>query len=448
MRTTSLSRRSLLRGAAAGAAVAAVGATAAACGSSAGSGSGSGSSNGKATLTVMDGDPTSAEIAAFEQAYPNIKINQLTYDVSKLTAMIAAGSPPDIVRGYGATDTAYVSTFRLAEPLDDYLTHATYLKPAGLDPVNDLWKFDGTKQGAGPRYGITKDYSQDEMFWFNPAVFAAAGVPAPSTTSPLTYDEWTALAKRVTKTSGSQTVVYGMNVGEGHLFVKFAGMVHSLGGSVFGSDLSSVDFSSPEAQQVLAWYADFAKAKCGESLINQGPSTGVTPLLEANRLGMLTYGYWYQGDLTAAAAQGLRLAPAPQMGTARQSPCNSATGAWISAKSKYKDEAFQFLDYWLGGPPAKARAQKGTGIPTLRDYRSLMPQSTPLQKEAYQVQQAELPYFTTLSYTPYSNATTLETLLNTTLTAGLMSGASVATIGSNLSTTMTNVLQQGKQLVG
>jgi len=444
--TPELSRRGFLRSSAAVAAAAAFSGTLAACSSS--TGSAGKPQTGKVTLTVMDTDPTASDIAAFEKAYPDIKINQITYDLSRLTASIAAGNPPDVVRGLGAVDTPYIATQGLAAPLDDYVAKSKLLPESDLDPVNDLWRFDtgSKKQGKGTRYGITKDYSQDNMFWFNPAVFAQAGIAVPSTTTPLSYDEWAALAEKVGKKQGGQVKVYGLDSGEGHLFQHFQAMVASAGADLFNSKLTAIDFSSPEGQSVLSWYLNLAKTGANMSVVNPAPPGGSSALLKANRLGMVDAGYWYTSGLaTDKVGATCRLAPAPQFGSKRTSPTESATGAWITAKSQHKDEAWQFLEFFLGGAPAKQRATQGTGIPTRKSFRSLLPTSTPLEKEAWATQQAELPYLTTLNFTPYAKVDAIESAVNPILTTAIQSGQSVGKLADSLNSAVNALIQQGKQ---
>ncbi len=441
-RLAGVSRRGFLRGSAMAVTALAAGNALAACAAS----TTTGSSSGRTTISVMDGDPLPADISAFEKAHPDIKVQQLVYDPTRLQAMIAAGSPPDVVRGQGATDTPYLATFKLAAPLDDYVAKSSVLKAADLDPVNDLWRFDGTKQGAGPRYGLAKDYSQDNMFWFNPKPFAQAGVATPSTTVPISYDEWAHLAEQVSRKQGGQLAVFGVDSGEGHLFQHFVAMVHSAGGSLFSSDLTRVDFSSPEGQKALSWYVNLARTKSSMSVVTPAPTGGSVALLKANRIGMVDAGYWYTAVLNGdPAGDTCRLAPAPQFGTTRTSPTNSATGAWISAKSSHKDEAWQFLEFFLGPARAKGRAQAGTGNPTLISLRGELPSGTPMQQQALATQRAELPYLTSLSYTPYAQLSALEAALEPALVSSINSGQSTGKLADTLNSTLNSLIQQGKQ---
>lgn len=53
------------------------------------------------TITVMTGaqDLNAALIAEFEAQNPDIKVNHILTDMTRLNTMLAAGAPPDLVTG-------------------------------------------------------------------------------------------------------------------------------------------------------------------------------------------------------------------------------------------------------------------------------------------------------------------------------------------------------------
>src|SRR5882757_8516510 len=215
-----LSRRSFLAGAAG-----TVGAAALASGCSGG---------GKTTLTIMGNTPseiTVDDVAEFEAKHPDVKIKFVTVTTTLLTAMFAAGNPPDVVRDQGVPNTPYLVGRDLALNLDPYFAKSTVLAPDKLAQVNDTWRYDGKVQGQGPRYGLAKDYSQDAMVWCNTKVFHDAGVDPPSTTDPMSYDEMLDLGKRLTKRSGAKYTRYGVDPPfDVSLTAGFLNMVTSSGG--------------------------------------------------------------------------------------------------------------------------------------------------------------------------------------------------------------------------
>ncbi|WP_308430693.1 ABC transporter substrate-binding protein [Streptomyces aurantiogriseus] len=447
-KTTSLDRRRFLA-LSAGTAFAATGLSA--CAASVNSDEDGGGSGSKTTLTVMsqDNELDKKTIQAAEQAL-GVKIRFITFDDTKLNAMLAAKNPPDLVRGLGATETPYFAARGLMEDLDPYFAKSSVLKSSDLDPVNDVWRYDGRRQGAGPRYGMAKDYSQDQMFWYRTDLFDAAKLDHPSATEPLSYDEWLDLGKRLVKRRLGKVKVYGLSATSLGNFSTLMGMTASAGGSLFAEDMASLDFSSPEALKALKWLLEYTKADIGPNVANPNPDGWDWPTYQANRMAIACDGYWFGGAIGGdpKVAEVSRFAPAPQFGGTRVSPTFGATGYWIPKGAKNKDAAWKFFEWYFGGQPAKDRASSGWGIPTLKSLHSQMPQGTALQKQAFEVQQQELDYFKVLTFTPYAQLAALDSTLNQVLPPMVKSGASAGKVADKLNSLMNDQLAKGKQVLG
>ncbi|MDN3239058.1 extracellular solute-binding protein [Glycomyces tritici] len=440
-----LTRRNLMRGTALGAAAAAGAGTLTACAPSAGGGAG-----GKTTLTIMAPENEfSPEFLKTAEAQLDLTIKRVEVDNTKLTAMLASGTAPDLVRGLGAVETPYFVARDLALDLDDYFASSELLKADDLDPVNDVWRYDGTVQGQGPRYGMAKDYSQDAMFWYNTALFDAAGLAYPSETEPVTYDAWLDMGRELTQKDGGTTTVYGLSAGGLGLFISLANMTASAGGSLLSEDLGTVDFSSPEAQQTLTWYLEYARAKVGFSPVEPNPDGWDWPPYQTGRLAQTWSGYWFGGAIAAEPelAATSRLAPAPTMGGERISPCFGATGYWIPKASKHHDDAWRLFEWFMGGDPAKERAAGGWGLPSLLSLRADLPTGTPAQEQALAAAEAEADYFKVLSFSPYVKVEALDAVLNQYLPDAINEGVSAGALADTLNTDMQALLDEGKELV-
>jgi multiple sugar transport system substrate-binding protein len=110
--TFGLSRRRFL----AASAATAGGALAAACAPASSTKAPAVTSSGKTALTVMmnsgEFGPEAAKAASQALGFT---VKTVEYDLTKLTAMLASGNPPDVVRGMGATDTPYLVARDAAE---------------------------------------------------------------------------------------------------------------------------------------------------------------------------------------------------------------------------------------------------------------------------------------------------------------------------------------------
>ncbi|MFJ9098568.1 extracellular solute-binding protein [Streptomyces sp. NPDC102405] len=404
------------------------------------------------TVTVMaKADDISPELIKQAQKDIGVKINTVLYSTSKLIAMMTNGNPPDLVRGVGAVDAPYYAARGVMEDLDPYFAKSTVLRPADLDPVNDLWRYDGRTQGKGPRYGMAKDFSQDSMFWYNTALFDQADVDYPPELDPVTYEEWLDKAKRLTRRKNGQTSVFGGSYNGVLTPNLLASLTVAAGGNLFTDDYSRVDFTTPEARKALGWYIDYCRTKVGPSIIQPDPNTWDGPTFQANRLAMSNSGYWLGGLINAdkKLAPLSRLAPAPYFeGGRRISPCQAGTGFWIPSASHHKDAAWRVFEWFFGEAPAKARASGGWGIPTLKSLRPLMPAQEDYQKRVLAVQEAELRHYSVIAFTPYATAESLLALFNQIAPAAMNGDISVDALAGRLNSAMNDQLKRGKEQVG
>ncbi|ELS57523.1 extracellular solute-binding protein [Streptomyces viridochromogenes] len=412
--------------------------------------SGVGGSGETVTVMVNSGDILPEQVQQAKKAL-GIKIKLVKYDITKLIAMLTSGNPPDLVRGVGAVDLPFFAAREVAEELDPYFARSSVLKPDDLDPVNDLWRFDGRTQGKGPRYGMAKDFSQDSMFWYNAAAFDKAGVDYPPETEPVTYEEWLDNAGRLVRRKSGQTTVFGGSFNGLTRSTLLATMTASAGGSLFNDDFSQVDFTTPEARKVLTWYMEYAKARVGPSLIQPDPNGWDGPTYQAGRMAMSNSGYWLGGMIypDRKLAEVSRLAPAPLFaGGERISACQGGTGLWMPRGAKNKDAAWRVFEWFFGEEPAKARASGGWGIPTLKSLRSLMPAEEEYQKRVLKVQENELKHFSVVSFTPYTRADALDALFNQIAPAAMNGQISVDTLAGRLNSAINDQLKRGKEQVG
>jgi multiple sugar transport system substrate-binding protein len=412
---------------------------------------GAATGDGESITMMVKLDDVSAELIQQAQKELGIKITVVQDDITRLIAMLTSNNPPDLVRGVGALDAPYFAARGVAENLDPYFAKSTILKTEDLDPANDLWRYDGKTQGKGPRYGMAKDFSQDAMFWYNTAHFDRAGIDYPSETEPITYEEWLENAKRLVQRKNGQTTVYGGSYNGVNIAILLTNLTAAAGGSLFSEDFSRVDFTSPEARRALTWYVDYAKTRVGPSLIQPNPDTWDGPTYVASRMAMSGSGYWLGGMINAEpkVAKVSRLAPAPVFeGGPRLSACQAGTGMWMPKKAKNKDAAWRVFEWFFGEGPAKARAEGGWGIPTLKSLRPLMPDKEDYQKRVLKVQEAELEHFSLTPFTPYIKWDALEALINQVLPAAMNGQISVDTLAGRLNSVVNEQMKRGKEQVG
>ncbi|MGR6919816.1 ABC transporter substrate-binding protein [[Actinomadura] parvosata] len=449
--SASISRRRLLAGAAAVAGVPLLGACNAGPSSKTSSG-GNTAAAGAVTLTMMFGvqDLSKAQIADFEAKNPGIKIQFLELDTARLNSMLASGNPPDIVIG-PAVGSANTNARGLATDLTPYLDKSQVLKKEDLQPINDSFRWDGSKIGQGGYYGMVKDWSQDATLWYNTALFDKAKVPYLSDTEPTTYDELLDIAKRLTVKDGGKTLVFGLGLEWAwSLIGPMATMILQQGAQLFSADLTEIDFNSAAARRAFQWYVDFAQAGVGPTSLNPLPDGSDMSTFSAKRMAITQDGYWFGGNFVEDKALNgnIRMAPAPIMGDKRVSPSYSGQGAWIPEKAKHKDAAWKLMEYFMAGPPAEERAKSGWGLPGLKSLASKLPQDLPYQKQAYTVAQNELQYAVPLPESPYVTTDACNVAIDKQLQRAIKKELTVDAACAAVTTEINKLLKQGKERIG
>jgi multiple sugar transport system substrate-binding protein len=451
-----ISRRRLLAGTTAAVGGVAAGGLLSGCnagssGSSATSGSG-GSGGGTVTLTVMynNNELTKEHIADFEAKNAGIKVNFLQTDPTRLNAMMAAGNPPDFVRG-AAVGSANVNARGLATDLTPYLEKSSVLTKDDLLAVNDSFRWDGGKIGQGAYYGIVKDWSQDATLWYNSQLFDQAKVAHLSDTEPIGYDELLAIGKKLTVEQGGKTKVYGVGLEWAwNLYAPLATMILQQGEQLYNDDLTEASFTTAAARRAFSWYVDFAQAGVGPTSLDPLPDGADLSTFMAKRMAVTQDGYWYGGNFVKETALqgGIRMAPAPVMGDQRVSPTYAGQGAWIPAKSKHKDEAWKLMEYFMAGPPAEERAKSGWGLPALKSLLPKLPQDLPYQKQAYQVAQNELKFTGALPDSPYVTIDAWNIALDKYLQRVIKKQSTVDAACQAMTDEINKLLKQGKEQIG
>jgi ABC-type glycerol-3-phosphate transport system substrate-binding protein len=407
---------------------------------------------GKTTVSIMlyQGEFSAAEITAAEKA-TGLKINLIPYDPTVLSAAIAAANPPDLVRVVGAAQIPRAAARNLCEPLDDYFAKSSVLKVSDLHPINDVYKWDGKVQGQGPRYGMAKDWSQDYTIFYNKKHFDKAGLAYPSETTPLSYDQLLDLGKKLTIREHGAIKQYGLSVGWGDfsLLGSLTQMLAQNGASLYNSDYTASNFTSPEVKKALQWYVDWGRARVGIGPFDPNPNGPIATFL-ADRMALVPFGTWFGGLIKATAGlpEHAGMAPAPLWGKQRLSAAFGAVGLYMSRRSKNKEAAWKLFEYFMGDEPARNRAKSGFGLPSLKSLFDELPSSTPFDAQRARVGKAELNYLAALHYPPYTTDDAITNLIVQYVGPVIRGQASLDAAAEQLKNATDALLQQGKDLIG
>ncbi|MGY6498242.1 MAG: ABC transporter substrate-binding protein [Microcella sp.] len=267
------------------------------------------------TLTLWTWVPgIEAQVALFEEAYPNITVNlenvgQGGEHYTKVRTALEAGTgAPDVIH----MEYQFISSFRVTDSLLD-------LSPYGardLEPDFTPWVWGQVADDAGV-WAIPMDAGPMGNL-YREDILAEAGITA----APETWDDFAAAAEAVREQTGSYLTNLPSNEGG-----AFVGLLWQAGAKPFGYDGAetvTINIDSPESQQVVDYWQDLID----RDLVAVDPNFTDTWY---QGLANGTYASWQTaawGPLflsgTAADTSGLwRAAPLPQWDAA-----NPASGNW------------------------------------------------------------------------------------------------------------------------
>jgi multiple sugar transport system substrate-binding protein len=368
--------------------------------------------------TMPPGELSDDQIKEFEKENPNIHVELVPADETKLMAMIASGTAPDVIRISGVQDLPTYVTRGLALNLDPYFLNSKLIKQDDLLPVGNIFKYNDSW------YGLPKDWSPDQTLFINKKLFEKAGVPIPDPKTPLTYSALLGIAQKLTKIENGKVITEGMDGDDLFSMTNVQMQLQQLDKSLWSSDMKTANINNDDVKTVLNRINQFVQSKAVYSPINPAPNwTGGTFI--DSQLAIAQSGYWFSGILrsdpkTKDHLDDYMLLPAPVVdGGSRYSPVTGGTGAIILKQSKHPDEAFKFLEWYMAGKPADDRAKSGWGVPIFKSKLSLMPQLTNFDKQTYAVLNDEIQNGHTdkvLQFNPYLNASAVNGLIDKIIT--------------------------------
>jgi len=377
------------------------------------------------------GEFTDEIIAEFEAEFPGIKVEREEVDDSRLMAMIAAGTAPDIIRIYAAQTLPMWVTRGVAMDIQSYVDASSVIDEADMLPICDTFRWDGEKTGQGPLYGLPKDWSLDLTVMINKTHFANAGLAIPDETVPMTLQEYADFAKQcyVANEDGTPKIY-----GSGNYQINFNNLmlVQSLlvqqGKSIWSDDYKTVNLNNDDVKEIFNVLYDLNMSMTNVSPLNPAPAWD-GDLFREGMLSIMTTGYWYTGvirgfnqtatqmDDQEVVQEDCMMLPAIVIdhSATRLSACTHACGGILLSQSENPDEAWTVFEWFLGaGKQAEDRAKGGWGLPAFRSMMDLLPSETDFDKQALRVTMDEIENSSQVyvQMNPYVNYAAVESLIN------------------------------------
>jgi multiple sugar transport system substrate-binding protein len=243
-------------------------------------------------------------IQEFQELHPNVTITydntpHANYEQAVLTAF-AGGAGPDI---FWAGDWM-MPQFIESDILDEIQPAAYDL--SSPDEFTELYE-EGSltafvDDSADTPRVLTAGISEYNTFSliYHPSHFEEAGIPLPSETEPMTWEQFADIAEQLTVLDGESRVRSGTewNYPGGSIWtvLQFEPMLHQLGGQVIDPDTGEANFTSPEMQQVMQFVQDL---RFERNVTDPAFVVDLTEDFANERVSMMISGPWALPALSA-----------------------------------------------------------------------------------------------------------------------------------------------------
>ena len=322
-----------------------------ACGGSSSAGGASGTVRLSGwTSTPAEDKLLTDQIAAFQVAYPNIKV---TYEPvpkdfrTKLKAQLASGTEPDVFY----VELGDAAGFMQKHVLLDLRSEMAKTGTKASDFSSGVLAAFKTGDAI---YGIPKDFNTLALF-YNKDMFTAAGVSPP--TKDWTWSDLTSAAKKLTK-PGQWGLITNPDA------ARWAPFVYQNGGNVLNSDNTKSALLDPATVEATKYYLSFKQGGTGTYSGALGAGIGWPgDAFAKGKAAMVMEGGWlipFMKDYPAIKWDAVEL---PQ-GKSGRGNLVFTVGYSISAKTKNPDASWVLLNYLTGLDNQKTVLHSGFALPT------------------------------------------------------------------------------------
>ena len=281
-------------------------------------------------------------LRVFQEKNPGIQVEYINIPsneyLAKITAMMAAGSPPDVFF-INNIDFPGLASRGVLKPLDPFIQRDKY-------PTGDI--FPGILkafQWEGAQYGLPRDVSNLVVF-YNRDLLRKAGLPDPK--PDWTWDDFLRYAKALTVEKDGKRVQWGVSFQTFYLF--WEPWVWSAGGRFYSPDHSKFLLNSPSSLEGLQFYLDLRYKHHVAPTPEEAQDRGAFTMFLNGQTGMIVDGRWRVPTLKARAKFDFDVVPFPR-GKAGSIVDIDGSG-WVMAAGTRNPEAAWKLLSFLAGPEA------------------------------------------------------------------------------------------------
>lgn len=357
---------------------------------------------GEVDMMMWVNELSDDEVKMFNTDNPGITLTRIDPDNTRYFAMLAAGAPPGVFR-LQAPQFPQLLARNIPLNLQPFIDVSTSLSVDDLTSANNYYRSSGGALdiGDGDVYGMVKDWSPDLTVWANLDLIEEAGLPLPSSTEPLDYQDIRAYAEKLAKFEGDRTVNRGFDFERGWVERYWMVWLEGVGSTLFNEDFTKINLvNNEEAREAIEYHFKLGEDKLSVSPFNPSPNW-IGQDFADGALGLVQYGFWYSGGLEVWASDEMKekeeagrviLLPSPTWKGVRRGPTITATGAIVTAASSAPEAAYRIFEWYMGEEPADGRAQSGWGLPAQNSKFDLIPKEGAFRSQVWSVVEAELEY--------------------------------------------------------
>jgi ABC-type glycerol-3-phosphate transport system substrate-binding protein len=281
---------------------------------------------------------TKSIVASWNASHKDIQVQIVAVDPNsvhdKLLTNFVGGTPADIIHDEAADIAGFTR--------QGYLADLAPLLPASLKNAipKDIW--DTTRYGS--KITGVPSLMQTYNVFANMTILKAAGVKAPTIDNPWTWQQFRAVAKKLT-TGGNYGVCWGLK--SPTAAIQTMGL--NWGGKYFYTEQGNTFFKFGAAEQALPRlmhdmiYVDKSIDSAAVGL----SGSAVLPAFFAGKCAMTVQGNYQAQGMILQGPKGFNWAMlAPLKGSSQNQVANPQTYS-ISQQSSHKKEAMQFIAYLL-----------------------------------------------------------------------------------------------------
>lgn len=306
------------------------------------------------TATDAEKEVWTGLAADVTKAYPNIKVTFETDAFAsywdKLQTQLASQTEADIL-GMQSLRMPGFAVRKALRPLKPFIEKDPDVK------YDDF--FTAIQNGLSYKdqvYAFSYDLGPI-MLYYNKDLFDAAGVPVPSATEPMGWDQFREAAAKLSKPDAGQ---YGYVIQPS--FGSTIPWLWSAGGDYMNKEETACTLDSPESLAALEFITGLLKDKGAAPITDLANANFASEAFYSGKIAMTQNGPWNFVNVRKNAKFNWDVAPMPK-GKAGSIVNVAGSGFGISNNTKYPEEAWKALKVITSKESLEKTARAGRGYP-------------------------------------------------------------------------------------